>query len=292
MAKVLTAEKPVRRFSFPKDAAHMQFYIILGIAALFCFLCLVGPQFMPHDPYQTNLAVTKQPPSADYPFGTDALGRCIFSRILAGAAASVFSALFAVALMMISGMVLGVIAGYFGGKVDMVIMRIVDIFLAFPGMVLALAIAGFLGPGMMNAVIALVATGWTQYARLTRSQVLSLKSENFIHAAKLNGLTPLEIIFKHILPNTFRPLVVTASVNICSTLLGLAGLSFLGLGAQPPLAEWGSMLSSSRQYLQLCPWMVFFPALAIMVAAMIFNLLGDSVRDVLDPRKKNKNLYL
>lgn len=245
---------------------------------------------MPNDPYQANLSVAKQPPSADYPCGTDNLGRCIFSRILAGAAASVFSALAVVAITLVFGMLVGIIAGYFGGKTDTVLMRIVDVFLAFPGMVLALAIAGFLGPGMVNAVIALAATNWTQYARLARSQVLTLKNENFIHAAKLQGFSHLYIIIRHILLNTFRPLVVTASINICGMMLGLAGLSFLGLGAQPPLAEWGAMLSGGRQFLEQCPWIVFFPGAAILFVAMLFNLLGDCVRDVLDPRQKNKNI--
>lgn len=290
MQKTMAVDKPEGKRIAP-DSVHIRFYIILSLTVLLGILCLLGPHFMPNDPYLSDLGIAKQAPSAAYPFGTDALGRCILSRILAGASASVFSALFTVILMVLTGMVFGVLSGYFGGKTDMAIMRIVDVFLAFPGMVLALAIAGFLGPGMMNAVIALAATGWTQYARLSRGQVLSLKSENFISAAKLSGLSDFHIIFRHVLPNVFRPLVVTASVNICGTMLGLAGLSFLGLGAQPPLAEWGSMLSSSRQYLQLYPWMVFFPGLAIMVTAMIFNLLGDSVRDVLDPRHKNKNLY-
>lgn len=273
-----------------KDKVHKRFYIVFSLTLLLCAFCIVAPAFMPHDPYQANLAMAKMPPSLDYPCGTDNLGRCVFSRILAGASASVFSALILVAITLVIGMFIGVIAGYFGGKTDTLLMRIVDVFLAFPGMVLALAIAGFLGPGMVNAVIALAATGWTQYARLARSQVLTLRNENFVQAAKLNGFSSFYIICRHILPNTFRPLVVTASLNICAMMLGLAGLSFLGLGAQPPLAEWGSMLSSGRQFLQQCPWIVFFPGAAIMIAAMLFNLLGDCVRDVLDPRQKNKNI--
>lgn len=279
-----------KKRTLPMDNVHIRFYVVLLLCIAVCIFCLLGPQFMPNDPYQANLQAAKQAPSEDYPMGTDALGRCIWSRILAGATASVFTALLTVALMVFVGMVIGILSGYYGGKMDTVVMRIVDVFLAFPGMVLALAIAGFLGPGMGNAVLALAATGWTQYARLARSQVLSLKEENFISAAKLNGFSDLYIIFRHILPNTFRPLVVTASINICGTMLTLAGFSFLGLGAQPPLAEWGSMLSSSRQYLQICPWMVFCPGLAIMLVAMLFNLLGDCVRDVLDPRQKDKNL--
>ncbi|MDO4542343.1 MAG: ABC transporter permease subunit, partial [Bacillota bacterium] len=155
------------------DSTHLRFYIVLGLSLLLCFFCLIAPNFMPHDPYQANLSMAKMPPSSDYPCGTDNLGRCVFSRILAGAGTSVFSALILVAVTLIIGMVVGIIAGYFGGKTDTVLMGVVDVFLAFPGMVLALAIAGFLGPGMLNAVIALAATSWTQYARLARSQVLT-----------------------------------------------------------------------------------------------------------------------
>lgn len=279
-----------KRIHLPMDSVHIRFYVVLLLCVAVCVFCLLGPQLMPNDPYHANLSAAKQPPSDEFPMGTDNMGRCIWSRILAGAVASVYTSLLTVVLMVFIGMVIGVLSGYYGGKMDTIVMRIVDIFLAFPGMVLALAIAGFLGPGMGNAVLALVATGWTQYARLARSQVLSLKEESFISAARLNGFSDFYIIFRHILPNTFRPLVVTASINICGTMLSLAGFSFLGLGAQPPLAEWGSMLSAGRQYLQTCPWIVFYPGLAILFVAMLFNLLGDCVRDVLDPRRKDKNL--
>jgi len=162
-------------------------------------------------------------------------------------------------------------------------MRIVDIFLAFPGMVLALAVAGLLGKGLNNAVIALAATGWPPYARLMRGQVLTLKEKNFVHAAKLNGQTTVSILFLHILPNALRPIVVTASLSIGGTILSLAGLSFLGLGPQPPLAEWGSMIADGRGLMQQHPWIVLYPGLAILLTSILFNLLGDSVRDALDP---------
>jgi peptide/nickel transport system permease protein len=181
------------------------------------------------------------------------------------------------------GSLIGIIGGYAGGMVDSMLMRIVDVFLAFPGMVLALAVAGMLGKGLDNAIIALAAVGWPQYARLSRSYVLSLRQENFILAAKLNGQTSLSILFRHILPNTMRPVVVTASLSISGTILSLASLSFLGLGAQPPAAEWGSMIADGRGLMQRFPWMVFYPGMAIFITSILFNLLGDSVRDVLDP---------
>jgi peptide/nickel transport system permease protein len=203
----------------------------------------------------------------------------------------VFSALTIVGLTLAVGCAVGIVCGYFGGVVDTVLMRVVDIFLAFPGMVLALAVAGMLGPGLKNAVLALAATGWPQYARLTRSYVLSLRQENFIHAARLNGQSPASILFLHIFPNAVRPVLVTASLSIGGTILNLAGLSFLGLGALPPTAEWGSMLADGRGLMQQAPWLIFFPGAAIFLTSILFNLLGDSVRDVLDPLDSQRKQY-
>lgn len=263
--------------------AKVMLWVLLSITALFCAFCVLAPAFAPNDPNLANLAAAKQAPSAQYPWGTDGLGRCVLSRVLAGAATSVFSALAIVGLTLGIGSAAGILAGYFGGKTDEILMHIVDIFLAFPGMVLALAVAGMLGLGMKNAVIALAATCWPQYARLARSAVLSLRQENFVSAAKLNGQTPMSILWRHILPNAMRPVIVTASLSIGSTILALSGLSFLGLGAQPPVAEWGSMLSDGRGLMQKCPWLVLYPGLAIFLTSVLFNLLGDAVRDVLDP---------
>jgi ABC-type dipeptide/oligopeptide/nickel transport system permease subunit len=245
---------------------------------------------MPNDPNRANIALAKRPPSGNFPFGTDWLGRCVYSRILAGASASVFSSIFVVAATLGIGATIGVMCGYLGGLVDTLLMRLVDIFLAFPGMVLALAVAGILGPGMRNAIIALVAVGWPQYARLARSCVLTLRRANFIYAAQLNGQSSVEIMCRHILPNVIRLLIVTASLSLGGTLTSISGLSFLGLGARPPLAEWGSMLSDGRSFLQQSPWLVLFPGLAILLTAILFNMLGDCVRDALDPREKNKNI--
>ncbi|NCC83444.1 MAG: ABC transporter permease [Clostridia bacterium] len=263
--------------------ARIRYTFVLTLTIVFLLLSILAPVLMPNDPNHASLADAKQAPSERYPWGTDWLGRCVLSRVLAGAPVSIFSALVIVGLTLMAGSVVGITCGYFGGRVDAVLMRIVDVFLAFPGMVLALAVAGMLGKGLNNAVIALVATGWPPYARLMRSQVLTLKEENFIHAAKLNGQTTVSILFLHILPNALRPVVVTAFLSIGGTILSLSGLSFLGLGPQPPMSEWGSMLSDGRGLMQQYPWMVIYPGMAILLASILFNLLGDSVRDVLDP---------
>lgn len=270
--------------------ARIRYTFLLVLTLAFLFLSILAPLFMPNDPNHASLSDAKQAPSAVYPWGTDWLGRCVLSRVLAGAPVSIFSALVIVGLTLMVGSAVGIACGYWGGKVDSILMRIVDIFLAFPGMVLALAVAGMLGKGLNNAVLALVATGWPTYARLMRGQVLTLKEENFVHAAKLNGQTTVSILFLHILPNALRPVVVTASLSIGGTILSLAGLSFLGLGPQPPLAEWGSMLADGRGLMQQHPWIVLYPGLAILMTSILFNLLGDSVRDVLDPHD-SRNLF-
>ncbi|NLV86559.1 MAG: ABC transporter permease [Clostridiales bacterium] len=265
------------------NAAKVRLIIMLFIVAALCIFCAIAPHFMPNDPNRAELLSAKQAPSEKFPWGTDALGRCVLSRVLSGAATTVFSALLIVVLSLVVGCAVGVICGYFGGGLDAFMMRVVDVFLAFPGMVLALAVAGMLGKGLNNAIIALVATGWCQYARLSRSYVLSLRQENFVLAARLNGQSSNSIMMKHILPNALRPVIVTASLSIGGAMLSLAGLSFLGLGAQAPAAEWGSMLSDGRGLMQKAPWIVLYPSLAIFVSSVLFNLMGDSVRDVLDP---------
>lgn len=218
--------------------------------------------------------------------GTDGLGRCIFSRILAGAYSSVFASLLIVALSMLLGCTVGLISGYAGGLLDELIMRLVDIFLAFPGIVLSIAVAGVLGPGLGNGILALAATGWTQYARLIRSYVLSIRRENYVKAAILNGQSSRSILLRHVFPNAVRPVVVTGTLHLSSALLSISGLSFLGLGSST--AEWGSMLSEGRSLMQQCPWVVLYPSLAIFLVTMLFNLLGDSVRSALDPENERK----
>ena len=235
-----------------------------------------------------DLLAAKAPPNESNIMGTDWLGRCIFSRILAGASSSIFASLLIVVLSMLIGCTLGLISGYAGGRIDNIMMRVVDIFMAFPGMVLSLAVAGMLGPGIENAILALAATSWTQYARLIRSYVLSIRQENFVKAAKLNGQSSLSILWRHVFPNAIRPVVVTGTLHLSGAMLSISGLSFLGLSSTS--AEWGSMLSDGRCLMQTCPWMVLYPGLAIFLTTVLFNLLGDSVRDVLDP-SGNKNSF-
>ncbi|MDR2387821.1 MAG: ABC transporter permease subunit, partial [Deltaproteobacteria bacterium] len=224
------------------------------------------------------------PPSWEYPFGTDRLGRCLFSRVVCGAQVTIFSSLLLVGIIFSFGTTLGVISSYLGGRLDTLCMRVTDIVLAFPDMVLAIAVAGFLGGGLTNAIITLSCVSWTKYARLARSQVLGLRDQTFMEAAKLAGNSTPQIIIRHVLPNALGPLVVTAALDIGVMMIGVAGLSFLGLGVRPPTPEWGAMLNDGRNYFQQYPGTIFFPGAAIFFSIMVFNLFGDSLRDFLAPR--------
>lgn len=214
--------------------------------------------------------------------GTDRYGRCICSRVLMGARTSIFSAVSLVMITFVAGTVLGLIAGWFEGVADSLIMRLADVMLAFPQMVIAIAVAGILGGGMGNAMLAMGITGWTIYARLARAQVLSLKKEPYVQAAKLSGCNAVTIMVKTLLPNMLGPLIVNATTQIGVMMIGIAGLSFLGIGVTEPQAEWGSMINLSRSYVQLAPWAVFAPAAATVLTVMIFNYLGDCLRDYLE----------
>ena len=189
-------------------------------------------------------------------------------------------------MIFVIGTTLGVVAGYFGGKIDVVIMRVADMMISFPGMILAIAIAGILGGSLINAIIALTVVTWTKYARLARSMVLKVKKRDFVEAAIVNGGTSTHILWKHILPNILPLMVITAASDIGAMMMELAGLSFLGFGSQPPAPEWGLMLNEGRQQLQTAPWLMIFPGLAIFITVVIFNLWGDALRDVLDPRQE------
>lgn len=257
-------------------------YVLLSLAGLLILLSILAPLLTPNDPNATSALHMNEAPSRDFPFGTDRYGRCICSRVLMGARTSIFSAVTLVAVTFVFGTVLGMLAGWFGGAADTAVMRLADVFLAFPQMVLAIAVAGILGGGMFNAMLAMGVTGWTLYARLARAQVLALKKEAYVSAARLTGQGALSILLKTLLPNMLGPLAVNASTQIGTMMIGIAGLSFLGIGVTEPQAEWGSMISGARAYIQLAPWAVLAPAAATILTVMIFNCLGDCLRDVLD----------
>jgi peptide/nickel transport system permease protein len=260
----------------------LRLFIFLGLAGLLVLLSIFAPLLAPNDPYATNALHMNEAPGGEFPLGTDRYGRCICSRVLMGARTSIFSAVALVAATFVFGTVLGMLAGWFGGAADTLVMRLADVLLAFPQMVLAIAVAGILGGGIFNAMLAMGITGWTLYARLARAQVLTLKEEAYVSAARLTGQGTLSILVRTLLPNMLGPLVVSASTQIGTMMIGIAGLSFLGIGVTEPQAEWGSMISASRAYLQLAPWAVMAPAAAVILTVMVFNYLGDCVRDVLD----------
>lgn len=247
-------------------------------------IAIAAPVIAPYDPTHAAMKDAFLEPGAQHLFGTDKLGRDCFSRVLYGARASLTGVLVLVASVFVVGTTMGVVSGYFGGKVDMVIMRISDMMISFPGMILAIAIAGIMGGSLVNAVFALTIVSWTKYARLSRSMVLKVKRRDFVEAAIVNGGTPGHILWVHILPNILPMMVITAAADIGALMMDLAGLSFLGFGSQPPAPEWGLMLNEGRQQLQTAPWLMFFPGLAIFVTVVVFNLWGDNLRDVLDPR--------
>lgn len=247
-------------------------------------IAIAAPVIAPYDPTHAAMKDAFLEPGAQHLFGTDKLGRDCFSRVLYGARASLTGVLVLVASVFVVGTTMGVVSGYFGGKVDMVIMRISDMMISFPGMILAIAIAGIMGGSLVNAVFALTIVSWTKYARLSRSMVLKVKGRDFVEAAIVNGGTPGHILWVHILPNILPMMVITAAADIGALMMELAGLSFLGFGSQPPAPEWGLMLNEGRQQLQTAPWLMFFPGLAIFVTVVVFNLWGDNLRDVLDPR--------
>ena len=235
-------------------------------------------------PSEAVLEDALQPPSSEHIFGTDKLGRDIYTRVIYGARTSLVSAFSVVIIIFVLGTVLGVLSGYFGGWVDAVIMRIADLMVSFPGMVFALAIAGVMGASIRNAVIAVSLVSWTKYARLARSLVLKIRNRDYVAAAVVTGSKTPYILKKDMIPNVIPTLVITAATDIGGMMLELAGLSFLGFGAKAPTPEWGLMLNEGRQFIQNASWMMIFPGAAIFIVVVVFNLLGDALRDVLDPK--------
>lgn len=258
-----------------------------GIVIFFIILAVIGPFIAPQGINEQDLTKRLLAPSADHWFGTDDFGRDIFSRIIHGARISLWVGFFSVILSVIIGSLLGIIAGYYGKWIDTIISRIFDIMLAFPSMLLAIAVVSVLGPSLQNALIAIAIINVPNFGRLIRSKVLSVKEEEYIVAAKAIGMRDARILFSHILPNSITPIIVQGTLAIATAIIEAAALGFLGLGAQAPAPEWGKMLADARKFLLNAPWTMIFPGLAIMLTVLGFNLMGDGLRDALDPKMKS-----
>ena len=269
-----------------KNTVQKRLYFFGTLALLLIAASFFSEQLCPYDPYLQDMSLTKAAPSAQHLLGTDRYGRDMLSRVIAGSKTSIFSTLLLVGFITVFGSLIGILCAWAGKKVDILLMRLSDMFLAFPGLVFALAVAAVLGGGVHNAILALAAISWPKYARLARSQTLALQEAPFMQAAKMAGSGSVKLIYKHILPNISGPILVTAVLDIGTMMMELAGLSFLGLGAKPPVPEWGSMMSDTRNLLPTQPWVTLAPGLAIFFSVMIFNLLGDTVRDYLDPKRR------
>ena len=280
------SEVTVRKQKLRKNTVKMRLIIFGTLAALLVVCSFFSAYLTPYDPYLQDLSIAKQAPSAQHLLGTDRYGRDMLSRVIAGSRASIFSTLLLVAIITALGTAVGVTCGWTGGWVDTVLMRISDVFLAFPGLVFALAVAGSLGGGLQNAIIALAAISWPKYARIARSQTLAQKETQWMKAVRLSGSGTGKIILKHILPNILGPILVTSMLDIGTMMMELAALCFLGLGAKPPIPEWGSMMSDTRSLMTTSPWITFSPGIAIFLSVMIFNLLGDTIRDYADPKSR------
>lgn len=264
--------------------------VILFVGAALCgflaLVCILAPLLEAHDPVGMDMSKQFLPPSAEYPLGTDNLGRCILCRIIEGSRISVVTACCVVVFSAFIGTAIGLISGLIGGKLDTTLMRIVDVFLAFPIIIFALAMAAILGSSQMNLIIALSCVMWTRFARVTRGEAILLKNEEYIEAARAMGNSTGSVLVRYLLPNVASKVIVLVSLDVGSVILFCSSLSFLGLGAQPPTPDWGAMISEGKDYLRYASWMSLFPGLAIALSAIAFNLLGDGLRDRIDPRMR------
>ena len=257
----------------------------LALVLLFIALALLAPWLAPQDPIATSWSAIRKAPSALHWLGTDEIGRDVLSRVIWGTQASLLAGVVSVSISLLLGVPIGLLAGYLGGAVDGLISRITDAFLACPFLILAIAMAAFLGPSLSNAMVAIGVSATPIFVRLTRAQVLNVKVEDYIEAARALGNPRWRIVLRHVLPNVTAPLIVQATLAIASAVIAEASLSVLGLGQQPPAPSWGSMLNSAKNYVDSAPWMAIWPGLAIFLLVLGFNLLGDGLRDALDPRQ-------
>jgi len=258
----------------------------LGVVVFFVLLALLAPAVAPYDPLATSWSAIRKAPSAAHWFGTDEIGRDVLSRVVWGTRASLLAGIVSVFISLAFGIPIGLLAGYVGGWVDALISRMTDAMLACPFLILAIALAAFLGPSLTNAMIAIGVSATPIFIRLTRAQVLQVKVEDYIEAARAVGNSPLRIMWRHILPNIVPPLIVQATLAIAAAIIAEAALSFLGLGQQPPAPSWGSMLNTAKNYIDNAPWMAIWPGISIFLLVLSFNLLGDGLRDASDPRQR------
>jgi peptide/nickel transport system permease protein len=261
-------------------------WVGLILVLLLVVLALFAPMLAPNDPFAIGLGTSMAPPSTEMLMGTDKLGRDLFSRIIFGARTTLLVSLPSVGLAVIAGLLLGLSAGYFGGRVDQVIMRVLDIFLAFPGLLLAIAVVAVLGPSIPNLIVTIAILYTPRMARIVRGPVLSVKQREFIDAARISGSGDWRIIRRHVLPNVLSPVIVDATLSASQAIITESALAYLGLGAPPPTPSWGEMLSSSRQFMTSAPWSALFPGLAIVYATTSFIILGNGLRDLFDPRRR------
>lgn len=256
----------------------------VAVLALFIFLAVFGRFVSPYDPNGSDFAATLTGPSARHWFGTDELGRDTLSRVISGSGIAVAVAMLSVAIALAAGVVIGIVAGYFGGWVDAILNRSQDVLFAFPTLLLAIIIVAVLGPGLINAIIAIAIVYTPRFARIARASALTVRSAEYLDAARLAGVSTPVILLRHVTPNVLPPVVVLAALSMSTAQLAYASLSFLGLGVSPPQADWGSMLSKARDFITFAPWLVAFPTAALVLLMLAFNVLGDAIRDVLDPR--------
>ncbi len=261
--------------------SHYALRINFAAAGALIFIAVFAQFLTPHDPYAQNLSNALTPPNATNLLGTDRYGRDVLSRVIVGSQTTLCASLILLAVISSVGSLIGAICGFHGGRLDIFFMRLSDVFLAFPQMVFAIAAAGALGGGLFNAAAALAIIGWPKYARISRGLVLSIRSMPYLDAAKMAGSSSTTILFKHVLPNIAGTIFVTAALDLGTIIMELAGLSFLGLGAMPPTAEWGAMMNNGRSMLQTAPWVILAPGTAIFITVATFNLLGDKLRDFL-----------
>lgn len=260
--------------------------VALFIISVFLVLCIGGTVLAPYDPLDASATDRLLAPSWDHPFGTDEIGRDVMSRVMSGARYSLGIAMLILVIAIPVGTLVGVIAGYAGGIFDELLMRLTDIFLAFPAIILAMAIAAALGPNLRNTVIALTAVYWPWYARLVRGQILQIKEQDYIEAGRALGVSTPRLVMRHILPNATAPIIIQGTIDVGFAVLATSSLSFIGLGAQPPTPEWGTMITNSRTYFRVAWWYFTFPGIALMLTVVGFNLLGDGLRDYFDPRTR------